>query len=91
MRHTTAIVAEPCAADRARRRLHHVYTGNVHDTEEVPPAACHAGKAVVVRDWQVWCGAKTATSCRSTKISTSFEAPLRASSASQLNSRIMSR
>jgi hypothetical protein len=31
-----------------------------------------------------------ATSCRSTKISTSFEMSLRASSASQLNNRIIS-
>ena len=34
---------------------------------------------------------RTATSCRSTKISTSFEVSLRVSSASQPNNRIMSR
>jgi hypothetical protein len=34
---------------------------------------------------------RTATTCRSTKVSMSFEAPLRASSASHPNNRIMSR
>ena len=60
------------------------------------PGSSRASAAIATRSAQSGFGratwrCRTATSCRSTKISTSLEVSLRASSASQPNNRIMSR